>query len=165
METPVGRSARSAPERLLILYEHGRAGAAAVDLAREFVERDGASLTVVAIAPQAPSGPRCGNSALEYNEAVAASVARDLDDARERLGRASERAAFVLLVDGADQSLEQLARSGGFDLVLLPARRRPLRKAGHPAASALSRVAGAEIRIVEPASPKRPEPRPAGAAG
>jgi nucleotide-binding universal stress UspA family protein len=138
-------------ERVLVLYERGRAGGATLDLAHDLVERDDATLTVVAVAPQAPSGPRCGNSAVEYNAAVADSVAHDLDRARERLGGAAERAAFVLLVDGADQTLEQLARSGGFDLVLLPARRRPLRAAGHPEASRLGRVAGAEIRIVAPA--------------
>jgi len=138
-------------ERVLVLCEHGRAGAAAIDLARDLAELEHALLTVVAVAPQAPSGPRCGNSAIEYNEAVADSVARDLARARERLGSAAERAAFVLLKDGADQTLAQLAQSGGFDLVLLPARRRPLRAAGHPEASRLARVAGAEIRIVAPA--------------
>jgi nucleotide-binding universal stress UspA family protein len=154
------------PERILVLYEHGRAGAAAIDLARELAEREEAHLTVVGVAPQAPSGPRCGNSAVEYNEVVADSVAKDLDDARERLGQAAERAGFVLLIDGADQTLAQLARSGDFDLVLLPAHRRPFRRRGHPAASELSGVVGAEIRIVEPASQerKRREPRPAGAA-
>ncbi|HYB27282.1 MAG TPA: universal stress protein [Solirubrobacteraceae bacterium] len=136
-------------ERVLVLCEHGRAGAAAIDLARELAELGNAEITVVGVAPRAPSGPRCGNSAVEYNEAVAESVARDLDRARERLGGAAERAAFLLLIDGADQTLAQLAESGGFDLVLLPAHRRPLRAASHPEASRLQRVAGAEIRIVE----------------
>ncbi|HTT30215.1 MAG TPA: universal stress protein [Solirubrobacteraceae bacterium] len=160
---------RSKPERILVLYEHGRAGAAAIDLARHLAEFDRVTLTVVGIAPHAPSGgrARCAHSPVEYNEAVADSVAHDLDDARERLGAAAERAAFVLLVDGADQTLEQLARSGGFDLVLLPAHRRPFRKPGHPAASELSGVPGVEIRIVEPVSqPQPPRPRrPADAAG
>jgi nucleotide-binding universal stress UspA family protein len=152
-------------ERVLVLCESGRSGAAVIDLARHMAELGDATLTVVAVAPQAPSGSRCGNSAVEYNEAVADSVARDLDRARERLGGAAERAEFLLLIDGVDQTLEQLARSGGFDLVLLPARWRPLRKPGHPAAAELSRVAGAEILIVDPASQTRRAPRPAGAAG
>ena len=164
METPAGRSARSAPEHILVLYEHGRAGAAAIDLARELAEGRNATLTVVGIAPQAPSGP-CGNSAVDYNEAVADSVAHDLEQARERLGASAACAAFVLLVDGVDQTLEQLTRSGGFDLVLLPAHRRPFRKPGHPAAGALSGVRGAEIRIVEPASRQRPQPQPPRTAG
>ncbi len=46
-----------------------------------------AAVTVVAVAPRAPSGARCGNSAIEYNEAVAESVVQDLERARERLGR------------------------------------------------------------------------------
>ena len=152
-------------ERILVLCENGRSGAAAIDLARDIAELGNARLTVVAVAPQAPSGPRCGNSAVEYNEAVAESVARDLDRARVRLGGAAERAELLLLINGVDQTLEQVARSGGFDLVLLPARWRPLRKPGHPAATELSRVAGAEILIVDPASQTRREPRPAGAAG
>jgi len=158
------------PRKVLVLYEHGRAGAAVIDLARDLAEHEGAALTVVAIAPQAPSGPRCGNSALEYNEAVAESVAHDLEQARERLGPAAS-AAFVLLVEGADQTLEQFVRSGGFDLVLLPAHRRLMRPAGHPAASRLERAAGAEVRIVDgragsvsPARQRRP-PRPAAGAG
>jgi nucleotide-binding universal stress UspA family protein len=143
-------------ERVLVLYEQGRAGVAAIDLARELAERENAELTVVGVAPQAPSGARCGNSAIEYNEIVADSVAGDLDRARERLGQAAERAAFVLLIDGADQTFEQLAESGGFDLVLLPARRRPLRRgASHPEAARLRLNVGAEVRIVEPASPTR----------
>ena len=138
-------------ERVLVLCEHSRAGAAAIDLARELAELEDAAVTVVAVAPRAPSGARCGNSAIEYNEAVAESVAQDLERARERLAGAAARATFVLLIDGADQTLEQFASSGGFDLVLLPARRRPLRGAHHPEAHRLEHLAGAEIRIVAPA--------------
>jgi nucleotide-binding universal stress UspA family protein len=154
------------PRKVLVLYEHSRAGAAAIDLARDLAEDDGAALTIVAIAPQAPSGPRCGNSALEYNEAVAESVAHDLEQARERLGPAAPGAAFVLLVEGADQTLEQFLQSGGFDLVLLPGRRRPFRAPRHPEAARLRLTAGAEIRIVEPASASQPQqpPRPGVAA-
>ena len=156
---------KSATERVLVLYEHSRAGAAAIDAGRELAEQASAALTVVAVAPQAPSGPRCGNSAVEYNEAVADSVARDLGKARERLGRAGEHAKFVLLIEGSEPSLAQFARDGGFDLVLLPAHRRPLRSgAHHPEAARLKLTAGAEIRIVDAASRQR-LPRPAGAAG
>lgn len=148
-----------------MLYEQSRAGAAAIDVARDLAERANAALTVVAVAPQAPSGPRCGNSAVEYNEAVVESVARDLDKARDRLAQAAARASFVLLIDGAEPSLVQFASERGFDLVLLPGRRRPLRSgAHHPEAARLNLTAGAEIRIVDPASRQR-SPRPAGAAG
>jgi len=66
----------------------------------------------------------------------------------------------VLLVDGADQTLAQLGRSGGFDLVLLPARRRPLRRAYHPEAARLRVSAVGEIRIVERASQPQLQPQP-----
>jgi nucleotide-binding universal stress UspA family protein len=138
-------------ERVLVLCEHSRAGEAAIDLAGELAELEDAAVTVVGVAPRAPSGARCGNSAIEYNEAVADSVTQDLERARARLAGAAARSTFVLLVDGADQTLEQFAISGGFDLVLLPARRRPLRGAYHPEAHRLQHLAGAEIRIVAPA--------------
>jgi nucleotide-binding universal stress UspA family protein len=148
-----------------VLYEQSRAGSAAIDVARELAERANPALTVAAVAPQAPSGPRCGNSAVEYNEALADSVARDLDEARHRLGPTAERARFVLLIEGADPTLAQFASEGRFDLVLLPGHRRPLRSgAHHPQAARLRLISAAEIRIVEPASRRR-SPRPAGAAG
>lgn len=146
-----------------MLYEQGRAGIAAIDLARELAEREHANLTVVGIAPQAPSGPRCGNSALEYNEAVAQSVAGDLDKARDRLGPIAKYAAFVLLIENRP-SLAQFASEGGFDLVLLPGHRRALRSgAHHPQAARLKVIAGAEIQIVDPASPQRSLPHAAAA--
>src|SRR5215475_6500161 len=126
MATLAGSSVRSV-ERVLVVCEHSRAGDAAIELARDLAETRHAALTLVGLAPRAPSGPRCGNSAVEYNQALADSVARDLDRARERLGGAAGGTTFVLLIEGADQTLEQFAHSGGFDLVLLPARRRLLR--------------------------------------
>lgn len=154
-------------ERVLVLCEHSRAGDATIDLAHDLAEGSDATLTVVGLAPQAPSGPRCGNSAIEYNEALTDSVARDLDRARERLGAAGGGATFVLLIEGADQTLEQLAHSGGFDLVLLPARHRPLRRTPyHPQAARLRVTAGAEIRIVAPGASAQPRPpRHGGGAG
>ena len=151
------------------MCEHGRAGDAAIDLARDLVSTGDAMLTVVAVAPQAPSGTRCGNSATDYNEIVAASVARDLRQARARLGRLANRTTFVLLLEGVDETLEQFARSGGFARVVLPARHRPLRRAPyHPDASGLRLTAGAEIRIVEPVAARRrrrASQRAAGAGG
>jgi nucleotide-binding universal stress UspA family protein len=156
---------RSATERVLVLYEHSRAGAAVIDVGRELAEQSNAALTVVAVAPQAPSGPRCGNSAVEFNEVVVDSVARDLDKARRDLGPAAERARFVLLIEDAEPSLAQFAREGAFDVILLPAHRRLLRSGRyHPQAARLRLTAGAEIRIVEPAS-RQQSRRPVGAAG
>jgi len=143
--------------------EHSRAGAAAIDVARRLAETEDVAVTVVGVAPQAPSGPRCGNSALEYNDAVADSVVRDLERARERLGPVARRASFRLLVEGAEPSLAGFAAAGGFDLVLLPAHRRPMRAASHPEARRLGQVPGAQIRIVDAraagAARSGPQPR------
>ena len=138
------------PRKVLVLYEQGRAGAAAIDLARDLAEREKPTLTVVAVAPQAPSGPRCGNSALEYNEAVAESVAQDLDQARERLGPAAPR---------APRSCSCRGRRSDARAVRSQRRLRSRAAAGAPATAATARqpprggpargsVAGAEIRIV-----------------
>jgi hypothetical protein len=149
----------SAANRVLVLFECGRGGDAALELAAEVALARPTALTVVCVAPQGKSGSRCGNSALEYNQAVAESTAEDLDSARDRLGRLGVAASYELLIEGTDRSpapfrvLAEFAVVGGFDLVLLPARRRPLRAASHPAAGALSRVAGAEVRVVDARQP------------
>ena len=135
-------------KRVLVVFEPVRSGAAALELAQELAERHGATITVVSVAPQGKSGARCGNSALDYNLAIQDSVARDLDHARARLEEVGVRASYELLLDGVSPSLDELA--GRFDLVLLPARRRPMRAPGHPAAGRLRRAAGAEIQVVAP---------------
>jgi nucleotide-binding universal stress UspA family protein len=142
-------------KRVLVLFEPGRGGAAVLELARELVERQGATLTVVSVAPQGVSGARCGNSALDYNLVVQDSVAEDLDDARAWLGEFGARASFELLIERASPSLEEFAAAGGFDLVLLPARRRPLRAPGHPAAERLRVATGAELQVIS----RRPQQR------
>jgi len=141
----------SSGDRVLVLYEQGRAGAAAIDLARELAEDEDAAITVVGVALRAPS-PRCGNSAVDYNQAVAVSVARDLERARWRLGPAAGHARFQLLTEGAGPSFGQFAQAGGFDLVLLPAHRRPFGAVHHPEARRLALSAGGQIRIVAPVS-------------
>jgi hypothetical protein len=55
-----------------------------------------------------------------------------------------------LLAEGTDPPLHEWVARAGVDLVLLPARHRPLRSAKHPAAAALRRSTAAEVRIVEP---------------
>lgn len=132
--------------RVLVLFEPGRGGLAALAEARVLAERECAEVTVVGVAPRAPSGSRCGNSALEFNDAVADSVVADLERARECLG---ELASYRLLIEGNGPSLGDFTAEGGFELVLLPARRRPFRAARHPAAARLSASAGAEVRVVD----------------
>lgn len=135
--------------RMLVLYEPGPAGNAAIATARQIAQDEPAELTVVSVAPQAPSGSRCGGSALEINRAVVEDVCKDLDRARELLWSLGGRAEFKLLIEGSPPPLAAFAAAGGYELILLPARRRLLRAAKHPAAAALSRVPGAEVRIVE----------------
>jgi nucleotide-binding universal stress UspA family protein len=137
-------------KRVLVVCEPGRGGAAVLELARELVEYEGATLTVVSVAPQGVSGARCGNSALDYNLAIQDSVAADLDHARAWLGEFGARASYELLLERVWPSLDEFAAAGGFDLVLLPARRRLMRPPGHPAAERLRRTTGAEIRVIAP---------------
>lgn len=133
----------------MVLLEPGRAGEAAIDVARELADDGHSTVTVVSVVPQAASGARCGNSALEYNGIVRDTVRRELEQAREQLREIGDRAACELLVDGADPPLPEFVAVAGFELILLPARRRPLRSSKHPVAAALSHT-GAEVRIVDP---------------
>jgi hypothetical protein len=137
------------PQRVLLLFEPGRGGRAALERARELVANDGAAITVVSVAPQAPSGSHCGGSALEYNRAVCDSVADDLHHARAALEEHGIDADYELLIENRPP-LDQFVAQGAFDLVLLPARRRPLRAAGHPAAGRLRHLNGVEVRVVDP---------------
>jgi hypothetical protein len=139
---------RSAGQRVVVLYELGRTGSAALDLAGRLVGDDGSGLTVVGVAPHdAPIS--CGaGSAIDYNRAVREAADDELRRARELLGHAGNRASFKLLVPGEDPPLAAWIDAAGFDVVLLPARRRPLRSAKHPAADQLRRSTSAEVRIV-----------------
>jgi len=172
---------RSAGKRVVVLCEPGRTGLAALDLAGRLVGDDGSVLTVVGVAPQ-HTRICCGaGSPTDYNRAVCKAADAELRRAREFLGRAGNRASFKLLVQDKDPPLAAWIDAAGFDVVLLPARRRPLRSAKHPAADQLRRSTSAEVRIVEarssfeelrmeilgppPASsrPVRQRPRPASA--
>lgn len=134
--------------RVLVLSESGRGGEAALKRARVLAEYDRAELTVVGVAPQARSG-QCTGPAAGYNDAVADAVVMELEHARERLDEFGVDASYRLLIEGTPPSLEQFAADGGFDLVLLPARRRPFRAARHPAAKQLSGACAAEVRVVD----------------
>jgi nucleotide-binding universal stress UspA family protein len=135
--------------RVLVVLEGGRSGLAALARARELVEHEGAEVTVLSVVPQALSGSRCGNSALEYNQMVIDSSEAELRRSRERFGPAAERATFQVLLEGTHPPLSEFVGQMGFDLVLLPARYRPLRSAGHPAAARLRRLGGAEVQVVD----------------
>ncbi len=140
--------------RIAVVLEPGRSGAAALGQAAALAAMPDSELTVVAIAPQA-TGPRCcGPSPDAFNCAVRDEVANDLEKAAELIGSTSEAANFRLLVEGSDPPLETWVAQGGFDVVLLPARRRVLRPWGHPAERPLRRCADVDVHIVG-ASPRR----------
>src|SRR5712675_1033816 len=109
---------------VLVLYEDGPAGEAALDAGRDLAEQARGSLTVVSAVPQAVSGARCGGPAGELNQAVLEAVAEELEHARVRLGAASGRAEYVLLIQGTDPPLATWCAAHQFDVIVLPARRR-----------------------------------------
>jgi hypothetical protein len=131
-----------------VLFEAGRTGEAAVELARDLASREPAAVTLVSIAPQAPVLRGCLPSASDYNAAVRDAVIKELARAEETLWGLGSRAESRVLVEGKDPSLAELAATGGFDLVLLPARRWLLPGRGHPAAAQLRRASPAEVRVV-----------------
>jgi hypothetical protein len=139
----------SVVRRVMVLYEPGRTGSAALDLARRLVGAAGLGLTVVSVAPQ-DTRICCGaGSALDYNRAVCDAAEAELLQARKELGATAERASFKVLVEDKDPPLAAWVAAGDFDVVLLPARRRPLRRSKHPAAEGLRRSTRAEVRVID----------------
>jgi hypothetical protein len=136
-------------QRVLVVLEPGRNGAAALELARQVAYDEHAAVTIVGVAPRAMSGARCGNSAIDYNAAVADAVSSEIAQACEQLREASVDASGRLLVESTDDVLARFTEAGAFDLILLPARRRPLRASDHPAARRLRQIGGAEVRLVD----------------
>jgi hypothetical protein len=137
-----------AGKRILVVFEPGRAGVAAVAAARELATHEDSSVIAVSLAPQAGALRGCGPSARPYNEAVRDEVAKELEQAEEVLWPLGGRAECRLLIEGVDPRLEEFVAAQQIDLVLLPARRRPLRSTKHPAAAGLRRL-GAEVRVIE----------------
>jgi hypothetical protein len=138
--------------RVLALYEAGRRGSAAFDVASGLVERESAALTVLAIAPRAPGTPCsgcCGADPRAYNQALAEATADDLRTAYVRLGPSAERATFKMLVEGTDPPLVEWISAQQFELVLLPARRRVFGGATHPEAARVQACTTAEVRVID----------------
>lgn len=139
----------SVGNRVVVLYETGRSGSAALNLASRLVSGEGWVLAVVTVAPQDPRICCGAGSAVDYNRAVCEAAGAELREARELLGPAGERALFKLLVQDTDPGLAEWIAAGDYDVVLLPARRRPLRRAKHPAAYRLRRSTGAHVYVVD----------------
>lgn len=135
--------------RVAVVLEPGRSGAAALTQATALAASPDAELTVVAVAPKAV-GCRCcgGPSPYAYNCAVRDDVAQDLHDAVARLDGGARDIKVKLLVEGRDPPLEEWVVQSRVDLVLLPARWRPLRRRDHPAAPVLRRLTDATVRVV-----------------
>jgi hypothetical protein len=130
--------------RVLVVFESGRGGLAALAQARELAVSWRAAVTVVGVAPSARSG-QCTGPAGALNDAIADAVVHDLELARKHLSGVD--ASYRLLVEGDPPSLQEFA--DGFDLVLLPGRRRLFRGASHPAAARLSGACAGEVRVVD----------------
>ena len=129
-----------------VLFEPGRAGIAALE---EAAERADDELIVVVTAPQATQPRCCGPSPAAFNCAVREDSAADLREAERLLGERSAQTRFVLLVEGRDPPLAEWARQAGVDVLLLPARRRPLASGRHPELRALREVDGLDVRVVD----------------
>jgi hypothetical protein len=141
---------RPSRRRVLVVYEPGRSGEAVLAIARELAVEERAALTVAGVVPQAAHGRGCIGSPSAYNSAVRDAVERELAEAREGLREAGDRAVFRLLVEGKDPPLQDWSAESGFDVILLPARRRPIRSLKHPAAAGLKRRTGADVRVIGP---------------
>jgi hypothetical protein len=89
---------------------------------------------------------------MDYNRAVCEAAEAELCQARKELGPVAERASFKVLVQNRDPPLAAWIAAGEFDVVLLPARRRPLRRWKHPAAEPLRRSTSAEVRVIDAGS-------------
>jgi|BarGraIncu00222A_1022003.scaffolds.fasta_scaffold18839_2 hypothetical protein len=134
------------PPRVLVLFEPGASGAAALHAGAELA-RDGdgdGELTVVTLAPQDVSPHCCGPGPGEINCHVRELAAGELAQARNLLGDAS--ATYRVLVGDRDPPLTAWAAGLGFGVIVLPSRRSG--PAGHRLARALRRVTGAEVRVV-----------------
>jgi len=137
--------------RLVVVYERGRGGHAALARAAALVAASAADLTVVSLVPQDTRPPCCAVYVHAYNRGVRADAAVELREARRMLGSLAERTRFKMLVEGTDPPFEAWLAAGGIELVLLPARRVFLRGARHPLERRLHRLTDVEVRVVLPA--------------
>lgn len=134
--------------RVLVLYERRGSGSRAIDQARELMQAQAVRLTVITLAPRDTRVRGTGVSARDFNDAVRDSAQRELDEARRLLGSLAERTVFEVVPEGGDASLARWAADRGFEVILLPARRRLFSRQGHPLAAALRESTAADVRVV-----------------
>lgn len=130
---------------VLVLYEAGCCGAAALAEGAALVAGSTAVLTVVALAPQ-DSRPGCTVYAAAYNVAVRDQASADLGEADRLLTARGVTARYELLVEGRDTPFEQWVARRAFDVVLLPARRGPFGRR-RSLVRRLRRSPGCEVRL------------------
>lgn len=132
--------------RVLVVFESGRGGAAALREAGELAA-GGAELSVVTLAPQAKPLKCCGGGgAGPYNCAVRDQAQDELRQAQSLLGSLARRATFTLLVGSPAPPLAEWSAARAFDVIYLPAGR--FGRGGGRRARALRRAGSAEIRLV-----------------
>lgn len=132
--------------RVLVVFEGGRGGAAALREAAELAAA-GAELAVVTLAPQATPFKCCGGGGPgPYNCAVRDEADAELRQARSLLGSLAGRTTFATLVGTPAPPLAEWSAKQAFDLILLPAHR--LARGGGRLARELRRETPAEVRLV-----------------
>jgi hypothetical protein len=132
--------------RVLLVFERGRTGRAALLVAAGLAEAGG-ELFVVTLAPQARPLRCCGGGgAGPYNCAVRAEADTELNEARDLLGSASRRARFAVLIGQPDPPLAAWAAEHAVQIVLLPSRRLAL--GARRLARRLRRATGAQVRLI-----------------
>jgi hypothetical protein len=134
------------PARVLVVFESGRRGAAALQVGAELAAA-GRELSVVTLAPQAKPLRCCGGGgAGPYNCAVRAEADADLHEARDRLGPEFSRASFAVLVGHPDPPLVAWVTEHEFDIVLVPSSRFTL--GGGRFARRVRDATAVEVRLI-----------------
>jgi hypothetical protein len=144
----IGRPSGGAkpPQRVLVVFEAGRRGAAALRAGVELAEA-GSALSIVTLAPQAQAMWCCGGGAAgPYNCAIKDEARLELDEARKLLGAASEGAMFNVLVGHPDPPLAAWVAEHEFDVVLFGSAR--FTRGGGRFARKLRRASAAQVRLV-----------------
>ena len=100
-----------------VLCVPGRAGARALNAARELAELEHESITLVGEVPQAAAGARCGCSPRAFNQAVAEQIIGELQQARRQLEELGQRVEVRLLLD---DTFREFVVAHRFDHALLP---------------------------------------------
>jgi nucleotide-binding universal stress UspA family protein len=113
-----------APGHVLVLYEHSRRGAAAVQRAAGEAARSNARMTVVAVAVIEPEDAGCCDRRAAYWNGVVRELARaDLDRARSLVGAVTTAEFKVVTGRSVLAALALEAEQSRADMVVLPPER------------------------------------------